>query len=286
MKVGVYQFHGSDIISDNHETIINAIKKASHSKVRLLVFQECATCGYPPVETPSIKTIDFKSINLYLEEIKQLAKKYDMYIALGTIRKQNAKFYNSIQLINPSGKLVGNYDKRALWGWDLDNFSKGKTIGIYTIDDIKIGFRICFEVRFPEYFRELFLSDVQLCFVSFCDVSEENLTNRYNIIKSHLVTRAVENVMTIISVNSISQYQTAPTAVIDCNGNIIDEAPRNQEHLLIYDYNKPTIGFGAKGRLQYSLELLRKDNIIGQSCGRVNVEIQNVRRKCKVLKPN
>lgn len=259
MKVGVFQFPGSDNISDNHEAIIRAITSAFQNKVRLLVFQECATCGYPPVETPDIEKINFESLNLYLQEVKQLAKKYSMYIALGTIRKQNFKYYNSVQLINPNGELIGNYDKRALWGWDLDNFAKGETLGIYQIDDIKIGFRICFEVRFPEYFRELFKSNVQLCFVSFCDVSEQDLIERYNIIKSHLITRAVENAMTVISVNSISQYQTAPTAVIDLNGYVINEAPRNQEYLLVYDYNPPIIEYGAKGRIQYSFELLSKD---------------------------
>ena len=259
MKVGVFQFRGSDNISVNHETIVRGITTAAQSKVRLLVFQECAACGYPPVETPAIEKINFETLNSYFQEIKQFAKKYDMYIALGTIRRQGQVYFNSLQLINPNGELIGNYDKRALRGWDLDNFAKGEEIGIYQIDDMQVGFRICFEVRFPEYFRELFKSNVQLCFVSFCDVSEQDLTERYDIIKSHLVTRAVENVMTVISVNSISRYQTAPTAVINPDGHIAGEAPRNQEHLLVYDYHVPAIGYGARGRIQHSLELTSED---------------------------
>lgn len=259
MRVGVYQFSGSSNITDNHKAIVRAINSAAKSKVRLLVFQECATCGYPPVEAPRIENIDYEILNSYTYELKQLAKKNDMYIALGTIRRQASQYYNSLQLIGPNGDVLGNYDKRALWGWDLDNFTKGETQGIYQIDDIKVGFRICFEVRFPEYFRELFKSNVQLCFVSFCDVLEHDSIERYNIIKSHLVTRAVENVMTVISVNSISKYQTAPTAVFDLNGCIVNEAPRNQEYLIVYDYNSPMIDFGAKGRIQNSLELLGRN---------------------------
>lgn len=259
MRIGVFQFHGSGSISDNHEVIIKAISAAFQNKVRLLVFQECAACGYPPVETPAVEKINFGILDSYLQEIKQLSKKYNMYIALGTIRKQDFKYYNSIQLINPNGRLMGNYDKRALWGWDLDNFAKGVESGIFQIDGIKVGFRICFEVRFPEYFRELFKSNVELCFVSFCDVSEQDSMERYETIKAHLVTRAVENVMTIISVNSISNYQTAPTAVIDSDGCIVSEAPRNNEYLLVYDYNTPVIGFGAKGRIHYSRELTGQD---------------------------
>lgn len=182
-----------------------------------------------------------------------------MHIALGTIREQNSKYYNSIQLTAPNGEVIGNYDKRALWGWDLDNFKQGQSLGIYQIDDIKVGFRICFEVRFPEYFRELFKEKVELCFVSFCDFLNNDSIEKYDIIKAHLITRAVENVMTVISVNGTAHYQTAPTAVIDINGNIVSEAPRNQEYLIIYNYKAPVMGFGQKGRLHYSLELLDKE---------------------------
>lgn len=259
MRVGVFQFRGSDSIPDNHEAIKRAITEAARNKVRLLVFQECAASGYPPVETPAVERIDFECLSSYFEDIRQLAGKYDMYIALGTVRKHSSRVYNSIRLIGPDGELVGDYDKRALWGWDLDNFTKGETAGIYEIDGIMTGFRICFEVRFPEYFRELFRSSVQVCFVSFCDVLEQDSKERYDIIKAHLVTRAVENVMTVVSVNSISRHQTAPTAVIDPDGRIVSEAPRNQEYLLIYDYEPPEVGYGAKGRIQNSLELMGQE---------------------------
>ncbi|SKC65856.1 carbon-nitrogen hydrolase family protein [Maledivibacter halophilus] len=260
MKIGVFQFKGSDDISQNHDVITRTIINASKKKVRLLVFQECATCGYPPVETSIVDAINFKKLNTYFQEIRKLAQNHNMYIALGTIRVENSKYYNSIQLIDANGKIIGAYDKRGLWGWDLDNFTKGESLGIYKIDDIEVGFRICFEVRFPEYFRELFKSNVKLCFVSFCDVSKQQSMERYNIIKSHLVTRAVENVMTVVSVNSISDYQTAPTAVFDLNGYVLKEAPINQEYLLVYDYSVPKIGFGQKGRIRNSRELIYKDN--------------------------
>ena len=47
--------------------------------------------------------------------------------------------------------------------------------------------------------------------------------------------------MTVISVNSIS------------------EAPPGEEHLLIYDYLKPKIGYGAKGRIENSLIAMGKE---------------------------
>ena len=255
MKIAVFQFSSNEDIHSNFAAIKRAITQAAAEKVRLLVFHECAACGYPPLET-DMNTIDFHVLNTSIGEIQKLAKEHAMYIALGTIRNEGTKRYSSILFINPNGEIMGHYDKRALWGWDLEHFTRGNSSGVFEIDNIKVGFRICFEVRFPEYFRELFKAKAELCFVSLCDVSEKDSSERYEIIKSHLLTRAVENVMTVVSVNSISKFQTAPTAIFDINGSVLKEAPKNEEHLLVYDYAPPEIGYGARGRTQHSIDVL------------------------------
>lgn len=51
MRIGLYQFAGSSRISDNMAHICRAVKGAAAQSVRLLVFHECALCGYPPLET-------------------------------------------------------------------------------------------------------------------------------------------------------------------------------------------------------------------------------------------
>ena len=74
--------------------------------------------------------------------------------------------------------------------------------------------------------------------VLFYDVSDVDDTGRYDLIKGHLQTRAVENVSTIVSVDSIHPYQTAPTAVFRKIRSDFKECTRNQPELLIYDFRK------------------------------------------------
>jgi len=261
MRIGVFQFSASDDLSENHAKITGAIEQAAKEAVRLLVFQECAACGYPPIERADAKSIDFEALQSNMAETAALARKHSMYIAVGTITKRREHLFNSVQLIDPQGKTAGVYDKRALWGWDtamLSNFERGSGGGIYSIDGIQVGFRICFEVRFPEYFRELYKEGVKLCFVSFNDVSSKDDPGRFGLIKAHLQTRAAENMMTVVSVNSTSGFQTAPTAVIDHNGNVVLEAPKNEEHLMVYDYAEPEPDFGTEGRRANNQLLLGK----------------------------
>lgn len=249
MKIGVYQFGSTGCINNNLNTIIKAINKAADQNVRILVFHECALCGYPPLEN-RIKEINESDLNEALRKIADMAGICKLYVGVGTVRFECDKRFNSLILFDDRGRQAGHYDKTALWGWDSENFQRGKNIGILEVDDLKIGFRICFDIRFPESFRELYKNGVDLCFVSFSDTSIVDDEVRYNIIKSHLLTRAVENVMTVVSVNSISNFQTAPTAVFDHNGIVIKESNKNKEELLVYEFVKPSISFGMKGRIE------------------------------------
>lgn len=258
MKVAAFQFEGSDNIEKNLLAIKRGIITASEQNVRVMITQECAICGYPPIETEQVTKIDFHQVEKATEQISQLAIKHQMYIGLGTIvpDKNRNSYTNSVTLISPNHEEHFSYHKRALWGWDRENFTQGYEKGVYTIDNVKLGLRICYEVRFPEYFRELFREKVEIVCVSFCDVEKEPNPNRYELIKSHLRTRAVENAMYLISVNSIWGYQTAPTCLIDPDGNILESAPLNEEYLLTFKYDNLESNFGRDGRIHYSRELL------------------------------
>lgn len=61
------------------------------------------------------------------QEIENCAKTYGIYTAVGTIRREGGACYNSLRIIDPLGKTLGYYDKKALWGWDLENFGAEAT---------------------------------------------------------------------------------------------------------------------------------------------------------------
>lgn len=255
LNVGTFQFAGGADIASNLAAIQRGVEKAAAENVRLLLTQECALCGYPPMEVPSVDAIDKAQQFEAYEEILKLAKQHQMYIALGMVTFDGIKTYNSVSLLAPGGNELKPYHKRALWGWDEDNFQPGNEPGIYCVDGIKVGVRICYEVRFPEYFRELFQEQVDLAMVSFADVGECEQHGKINVIQSHLVSRAVENVMYVLSANSTSQAQLAPTCAIDPDGNVMAAAPLNEEYLLTTEIKIAEPGFSRKGRIVYSRAL-------------------------------
>ena len=256
MIIGVYQFASTGDITSNLKKITYAINSAAEKGIDLIAFHECALCGYPPIES-EIEKVNKQDVDSALKTISDIAGRLSINVAVGTIRFESKKKYNSVILFGRDGSVRGIYDKKALWGWDVDNFERGSKGGIFDIEGVKIGFRICFDVRFPELFRELYSEKADLCIVCLSDTSKEEKMERYSIIKFHLISRAVENVMTVISVNSTTDIQTAPTAVFDCNGETIMEAEAGKEMMLVYDFEKPEITFGMRGRIENNKRFIK-----------------------------
>jgi predicted amidohydrolase len=248
MKIGAYQFPVTGDISENLHFLRKAVGLAKAEGVRLLAFCECALTGYPPEKVESAAAMDLEALDRALSELRDLASSSGMYLLTGSVTRWDGRYYNSALLFEPGGGAPQCYDKRALWGWDLDNFAPGSGGGVWEIDGYRLGVRICYEVRFPEYFRELYMEKVDFAAVLFSYVSKTDDADCYELIRSHVRTRASELTCPLLSVNDISPFQTAPTGVYDGDGTPVRELERGCEGLLVYDFERREPSFSGRGR--------------------------------------
>lgn len=245
MKLGAYPFCSTEDITGNLRHMESGIAAAKAAGVELLAFHECALCGYPPLEVQP-ESICPQAVEAALRHLADLAQRSGVNLLVGTVRYEAGERYNSAILLDKAGHRSDIYDKQALWGWDADNFRRGTKPGIFELEGYKIGVRICFDVRFPESFRALYRAGMEACVILFSDTQPEPSPRRYEIIKGHIITRAVECLAPVLTINSLSGCPTAPTGAFDRNGATVAEA--HGEELITYQLERTPLTFGEEGR--------------------------------------
>jgi predicted amidohydrolase len=134
------------------ETLIEGIDKAD-----LIILPEIWNIGYfsferyvSDSETEQGETISRMRV--------QAGKKKAHILAGSIVERENELFYNTSFLINPEGDLIGKYRKMHLFPYqsaEKQLLTPGKDLCVIDTQFGKIGLSICYDLRFPEFFRKL-----------------------------------------------------------------------------------------------------------------------------------
>jgi predicted amidohydrolase len=66
---------------------------------------------------------------------------------------------------SPKGKIVAEYRKMHPFQSEKDVFAGGESLVIVEVGGIKVGFGICYDLRFPELFRGLALNGAEIVLI-------------------------------------------------------------------------------------------------------------------------
>ena len=127
-----------------------------------------------------------------------IAEEYGAYTIGTGIEVSDDKFYNTLALVKPDGKIVGTYRKIHPFQEERDIFKGGDSMVIFDCSGIKVGVQICYDIRFPEVTRKLALEDAELVLVpaAFPDPRSEHWNTLVR-------ARAIENQLYVAATNRI-----------------------------------------------------------------------------------
>lgn len=144
--------------SINLQNAAEQIAKAKSGGARLIALPECFNSPYGT-----------SFFNEYAESIPngptsdmlaKAAKEHDVYLVGGTFPEiEDAKYYNTCTVWNPNGEMIAKYRKMHLFDIDIpggitfkesDILSAGNSLATFTVDNVKIGLGVCYDIRFEE----------------------------------------------------------------------------------------------------------------------------------------
>jgi len=215
LKIVVVQFKTRKFIpEENLPYVEKFIKKASKSKADLIVFPEAFLS----------RNCSFKKEFSYSErkgliKIKALAKKYSIGIIAGSIIEYlNKKKHNTSYYIDSNGKIKGKYQKEHLWINERGIVKKGKHTTVINLKHIKIGLILCWDLMFPEIFRNLKKKGAEIIICpanwSYQDAREGlkyNKDSEVKLIDSLCIERAFEEEIILIFCNTAGEIQFTKT---------------------------------------------------------------------------
>ena len=195
---------------------------------------------------PELWPVGFMSFDRYRNEaetqegptltlLRALAKELSCYLHTGSfVEKRGNRLYNSSFLLNPTGQILGSYQKIHLFTYqsqEAEILTPGTSVTVISTELGNFGLATCYDLRFPELFRKMLDQGAEFFLISSAWPSPRLehwlLLNR---------TRALENLSCLISSNCAgtnrgTQY-IGHSLVVDPMGQII--AGSHEEECVVW----------------------------------------------------
>ena len=236
MKVSLIQTESNGTKQENENKIFKQLNEAVKEKPDIICLSELFLSWGKDFYEGIVKKDE-------ITKYQKFAKDNNVNIVLGSVALESDvinKSTNTCFVIDRNGNIVGRYDKIHLFVVNKPEFKldesndtiPGTHLGIFELDNIKIGVGICFDLRFPEYFRDLVKKGAQIIFLP-SHFYKSTGTIAWEALPK---ARAIENQVYFCAVNQTGSDLCANTKVISYNGEII-KSLNNEEGVLTVDLN-------------------------------------------------
>ena len=153
-------------VEENFLHAENLIGAAMKDAPDVIVLPETWNTGFFPRE--NLAELADKDCTRVIARIGALAKQHHVNIVAGSVANcRDGKIYNTACVFDREGNCIARYDKTHLFSpmGEDDFFQKGDHLCTFTLDGVKCGLIICYDLRFPELTRALALQGMEMLFV-------------------------------------------------------------------------------------------------------------------------
>lgn len=178
------------------------VRDAVGCGARLVVLPEMATTGFTmdaaqaaPLASPAV------------EELRAIARRYDVWLIAGVAMREDpvsdgeACVVNAALAIDPTGEIAAVHRKQRLFAFagEHDVYRAGTNATTVTIEGVRVGLFICYELRFAEVFAAV--ADRCDCMVVIANWPAARRPHWDTLLRA----RAIENQCVVLGVNRLGE---------------------------------------------------------------------------------
>lgn len=253
LKVGVAQLNSTDDWQNNWEQVEFFLNQAKG--LDLVCFPENAL--YFRIYGPMISEVFSLTHQVYKNIQSWVDKNQTAVLLGGTPIKQNNDLYNASLWFEPGKDMSIAYKKIHLFDVSLENvkieesayFTRGIEPKVLNYKGWKFGLSICYDIRFPELYREYFHQDVDAVFIPSAFTVPTGEAHWETLNKA----RAIENQFYVLSAAQGGTHQGSQTEkyrstyghsmVVDPWGQKIVEAKGQAPEFLVCELSKDRLSY-------------------------------------------
>ncbi len=217
-----------------------ALLEEAAEKSDLVILPEIWTTGY------SLGHLKEEAVTMdgpLVRKLCDIARNNQCSLLPGSLPiRKDGLVYNMLLAINKKGNIVHAYGKAHLFGmFDEEKFfAPGKSFDVYDLDGICCGSTICYDLRFPEFYRYLALQGAQLIV---CPAEwPSRRGDGFDLLSR---ARAFENHVYVAAVNCVGSFKGDPfyghSRIIDPLSRILAEGG-NCEEIIYADIDLNMVG--------------------------------------------
>ena len=196
-RYSLIQLSTGCVPKDSYESLKKYIVKSANNGANLISTPETSNI-MELKSTKLFKNIFAEGDDLFLKKLMKLANDLSVWINLGSwvVKDLNGKALNRTILIDSDGGINSRYDKIHLFDVELSKTEKYLESKTYNSGDKaiisktpfgKIGFTICYDLRFPYLYRDLAKSGAEIIFVPSAFTFETGRAHWHKLIQARAI---------------------------------------------------------------------------------------------------
>jgi len=235
LKIATCQFAVGASIKRNARQICEFLRKAADMKADIVHLPECALSGYVGFDFANFNGFDWELLKEETLKVTTTAGKLGLWVVAGSVHPLTHpnKPHNCLYLISPNGEIADRYDKRFCVAGELRRFTPGSRFVFFTINGVKCSLLICFDLRFPELYRELYKQKVNCVFQSFYNARQERPSVHTHIMRQTMQCHAATNYFWVSMSNASGYYSPYPSCFIQPDGKIVKQLEQNKAGIMV-----------------------------------------------------